>query len=805
MKHEEIAPKQKVKILVVEDENIVAMDIERSLTKIGYEVVGIANDGPQALAMVEAQIPDLILMDIKLKGKMDGIETAKNVREKYKIPIVFLTAYADEPTLERAKVTEPFGYLLKPFEESELHTVIEVALYKHKSVERRQEEARAALKLSEDTLKLFVNSVQEYAIFLLDKEGKVASWNSGAQRIKGYNLEEIIGQHFSIFYPPEEAMKREPQRILKMAEQLGTVEEEGWRLRKCGRKYWAHVTVSAIRDSQGELIGYGKVLRDLTEKKLFEDRLRDSEKQKAAILETSMDCVISMDHLGYIIDFNAAAERTFLYKREEVLGLPLHEIIIPERYRESYFQGLLSYMKTGQGVLIGKRIEMAGTRSNGEEFPIEVSIVAIHLGEYPIFTSFLRDISHRKRKEEELRLAKEVAETSNQTKSAFLANMSHEIRTPLGIILGFSDLLGELNISRSSRANYLATIKKNGELLSKVINDILDLSKVEAGKMDIEIRETSLEEILSDIREPLLLKTKEKGILINFYYDSIIPDKIKTDPFRVRQIFYNIVGNAVKFTEKGSVDIRTKYIAHGNKQSELIFTVTDTGRGIEEEYKDKIFTSFSQGDISTVRTFGGAGIGLSLAKKLAQLLGGDVELTHTEIGKGSTFTIRIAAGLPCLNKGEHRPTNPVNMLSHEQLRLENMKILLVEDSLDNQFIASRMLKMSGADVDLASNGAEALNQVQQHRYDLILMDLQMPVMDGYEATEKLRKSGYGAPIVALTAHALVEDRKKCLSLGFNDHLSKPIRGDLLIDCIRNLVRNDKGLSNIISSKNSLHS
>lgn len=527
-----------------------------------------------------------------------------------------------------------------------------------------------------------------------------------------------------------------------------------------------------------------KDINDQLEKRVEErtSELITAQGRKTAMFEASLDCIITVDKHGMILEFNDAAEKTFMRKRADVIGKEMANIIIPERFREMHRQGMAKYLKTGSGPVLGKRMELSAIRSDGKEFPVELSIIALELNGEPFFTGFLRDITEQKKTAKDLEDAKNNAEVATQTKSAFLANMSHEIRTPLGAILGFSELVIDPTISASDKLNFVESIQRNGELLSNIINDILDLSKVEAGKLEMEVRETSLNEVLIDLMSLLKLRAEEKGIELHISYDQSIPNTINTDSLRLRQILINIVGNAIKFTEQGSVKVFVK-ISENNK---LAFVVEDTGYGISEGQSEKLFQSFTQADVSTKRKFGGTGLGLVLSKRLAKLLGGDLVLTKSELGKGSTFTITIDPGplnkdsLALQKDSTFYPSTP-------NPRLDGITVLLVEDSTDNQLLISRLLKNSGAQVEIADNGKIGLEKVKQNTYHIVLMDLQMPVMDGYHATLELRKFDTKIPIIALTAHALKEERMRCLANGFNEHITKPINSKNLIECIFKLA------------------
>lgn len=388
----------------------------------------------------------------------------------------------------------------------------------------------------------------------------------------------------------------------------------------------------------------------------------------------------------------------------------------------------------------------------------------------------------------ELKEAKEAAESSSAAKSAFLANVSHEIRTPLGAVLGFSELTLTNGVSLEERKKIYEIIKRNGLQLLNVINDILDLSKIEVGKFEMQKTVVMVSEFLDDIKSTMGLEAENKDLQLRLELEPNIPQKIFTDPLRLRQILLNIVGNAIKFTDRGSVEIKVKTIVDSNGLTKLAFFVKDTGIGIPADKVKELFAPFAQVDTSSTRRFGGTGLGLALSQRLAVALGGSIVLSKSILGQGSEFLITIDPGDAVqIAKGERRLKERTalqleNIISRKNLN--DKKILLVEDNPDNQALFSYYIRSVGAKLDLANNGVEAIQKIHDGQYDAVLMDLQMPELDGYEATKILRNEGYKKPIIALSAHAMKEVKERCLANGFDGYISKPVEK---IDLIRTVA------------------
>lgn len=413
-----------------------------------------------------------------------------------------------------------------------------------------------------------------------------------------------------------------------------------------------------------------------------------------------------------------------------------------------------------------------------------------------------QEIAKHKQTAAELRKAQEAAQGASLAKDEFLANVSHEIRTPMTAILGFTEvLLG--NVTHPDAVSAAKTIQRNGASLLEIIDDILDLSKIEAGRLELEQTACSPQQILTDVIELMQVRADAKGLCLEVACEGALPATIRTDPTRLRQILVNLIGNAIKFTETGRVRVVVRFVDEETGQRKLRFDVIDTGIGISADRLARLFTPFMQGDSSMHRQYGGSGLGLAISKRLAEMLGGTITVS-SQPGQGSTFSATLTAGTLdssrlCTEsddelrgaRGETIPQQPIQL---------NCRILLAEDGPDNQRLISFLLKKAGAEVTLAENGQIALERAlsvlsQGHRryndrtdqYALIIMDMQMPVMDGYEATRRLRDEGYQGPIVALTAHAMAEDRQRCIDAGCDDYVTKPVDRERLLAVLASVL------------------
>ncbi len=561
------------------------------------------------------------------------------------------------------------------------------------------------------------------------------------------------------------------------------------------KKFYLDILYEAVRDADGEIEGIVVVVTDVTQQVVQRQLLVEVNKA-VSIQQRKLDLIIKEAPIG--IALFTGADLKFEIANEQWQALvPNQRTYIGRTYDEVY----PDLIPTGLSKIIRKVFDSGETftalemlvpvmKADGsmEERYFDLSYIRMTDADevpYGVF-SVAANITDRVMAKIELSEAKADAERANLLKSAFLANMSHEIRTPLGAMIGFADLMRDPGLSEGERSNYINILLRNGDQLSVIINDILDLSKVEAGHLTLEYIDTDHKIIGLEVVSLMQGKAREKDLSLEYSADMTTPSLITSDPTRVRQILLNLVGNAIKFTQFGSVKIR----AYGGKTDSgkraLCFEVSDTGIGISAPQIKRLFQTFSQADETTTRRFGGTGLGLALSRRLARALGGDITIAQSAEGVGTTFLVKIAdepdkrSSIADTFKVERRNEPDVKEQS-----LVGLKILVVDDAPDNRALIWHYLTKQGASVESAENGLLGFKTAIAGDFDLVLMDIQMPVMDGYSATQKLREAGYRKPIVALTAHAMNEIRKKALNVGYTDHLTKPINP---ADLIRTILR-----------------
>lgn len=546
------------------------------------------------------------------------------------------------------------------------------------------------------------------------------------------------------------------------------------------------------------------------EKRLeFERALKSSEAIKSAILGGALDGIITFDSSGRIIDFNRAAEDVFDFRNRstEFRFAPEIASLLPVRYRKRY----VNRVAAGAGELIprGRRLQLMGLKADGTEFPMEVALTSIRHADRALCTAYVRDITQRLRWKQELVDAWEEAIRASAAKTEFLANMSHEIRTPLNAIIGMTDLLAETALAED-QVKFLRICRRAGRTLLNIVNDVLDLSKIEAGQLELETIDFDLHGLVESVSEMMAVRAHEKGLDLTLQIRPGVPRVLRGDLNRTRQILLNLIGNAIKFTHSGAVRVDVERVSKAGSTERILFVIRDTGIGIPEPQLVAIFEKFTQADSSITRKHGGTGLGLAICKRLVDAMGGSIRV-RSRLGEGSEFSVVIPLEVPnrihlvktrdpffssegrrVLIVGDGSATVRGQSGEHLYGKTEaaptDGSVLLVEDSSDNQALIQAYVRGSKVKLDIASNGAEACEKFRRGKYDMILMDMQMPVMDGYSATRTIRQMELESerpktPILALTAHALTEEIKKSLDAGCDGHLAKPVRKQQLLETI----------------------
>jgi len=518
--------------------------------------------------------------------------------------------------------------------------------------------------------------------------------------------------------------------------------------------------------------------------------LREGEERYRSLVEHAPEAIVVLDvDTGRFIDVNQNAIRLFGRSKDVLLNLGPAAVSPPvqpdgrpsDEAGDHYIhQALIDTITV---------FEWTHSHSAGQHIPCEIRLVRMPSAQRILVRGSITDITERKQIEQEVRLAKETAEAATRAKSAFLANMSHEIRTPMNGVIGMADLLRTTPLSPEQQ-DYVETIRTSGEALLTVINDILDFSKIEAGRIELDKHPFALLDCLKNTLDLLSIRAAEKGLVLAYRVDDDVPLILFGDGTRLRQILVNLLSNAVKFTEHGEVVMTVDLRAHEGPTYTLQFAVHDTGIGLNENQREGLFQAFTQADASTTRKYGGTGLGLSISKRLTELMGGQIWVTSSkEAGTTFFFTVQMEAadaaeallwGTKERVRATGRPNPPPDRTPHPDRPPRppaSLRILLAEDNLINQKVALRSLERLGHQADLAVNGREVLEALARTSYDIILMDVQMPEMDGLEATRQVRERFAHRPIhiIAMTANAMQGDREVCLASGMDDYISKPIK------------------------------
>ena len=652
--------------------------------------------------------------------------------------------------------------------------------------------------LTTEEIGLLVDAVQDYAIFLLGPTGQILSWNQGAESIMGYLASEVVGSHFSIFYGPEDLEKQKPANELAVAETVGRVEDEGWRIRKDGSRFWANTTITPLRDPTGRVRGFAKVTRDLTKRRESEESLRRSEEQFRLLVEAVKDyAIFLLDPDGVVATWNEGARRLKQYEPSEIIGkhfsafYPSIDVIAGKPARE-----LELALAWGSVEDEGWRV-----RKDGTTFWANVVITAVfdERGRHRGFTKVTRDITQRKHAEEvqraliEQREARYQAEEerrrteaayrssqeANRAKDEFLMTLSHELRTPMTSILGWAHLLPSLPPGSSAFQEAVLAIARSAKLQTRLIDDVLDVSRIVSGKLRLTVENIDTVRLLNAAIDAVRPAAVAKSITIAV---ELSPElgTITGDPTRLQQILWNLLANAMKFTPKGgTVEVRAR-----RTSSHLQISVRDTGEGIDSRFLPYIFEPFRQADSNSTRSHGGLGLGLSIVRYIAEAHGGGVSAESEGLGKGATFIVTLPIAALRVNVVDARLEPSVSPSHTTQIgRLDGMTILLIDDDAEGRRLVREVLRRAGATVTSTDSAEHALAELNHQRPDLVITDIAMPKMDGYAFAREVLRRPDCASMKMIALSAFPAGKVAAQESGFDDYLSKPIEPAVLVEAV----------------------
>jgi PAS domain S-box-containing protein len=771
-----------VKILMVDDrkENLQALEV--ILSNEEYVCVK-ANSGKEALKILLHEDDfAIILMDVQMPI-MNGFETAELIRqsEAFKhVPIIFLTANTDTPEdIFKGYKTGAVDYMIKPLSAEILKAKVSVFAELYKKNKELSLQTDSVKKLN-DQLKQqshYVRSILEAGtdpMLIINTQGRITDMNEALEKVTGLTRDHITGTHFSDhFTKPIIA-----NQVYLTVFEKGDISDYALTFKKKDGQKDVICNGSVYKDSFGNILGAVVVARE-----------KLTSKYSRSLIEASLDPLITINSEGKITDINEMLTRITGSSREKIIGTDFFGYFTEtkkahELYRETF----------AKGSIVNYPLTMKGMNGKFTDVLCNASVYKDKLGNVLGTVIVARDITVQKQFEAELIEAKTKAEDAVRSKQQFLSNMSHEIRTPMNAIIGFTKVVLKTDLSEKQK-EYINAIKSSGDQLIVLINDILDLAKVDAGKMTFEKKPFKLRSSIANMAQLFKAKFQEKDLKFKQEFDESIPEVLIGDAVRLHQVIINLIGNSIKFTHKGQITLGVHVKEQKQEDVTIEFTVTDTGIGIEPDKLDQIFDNFQQATSETTRLYGGTGLGLSIVKQLVEAQGGEVWV-KSKPGEGSTFGFNL-----CFETTKAELNTEQEKTQKTERSDKRYKILVAEDVKLNQLLIKTLLEEFGYDQDIAENGKIAVEKATNGNYDLILMDLHMPEMNGFEATEEIRtKLKLNIPIIALTADVTTVDVERCKTVGMTDYISKPIDDKVLFKKIAEHIKGNGSSESIEKPK-----
>lgn len=644
-------------------------------------------------------------------------------------------------------------------------------------------DSHLSLPRTDDLYQKSIEDIRDYAIFMTDEQGRVVNWNRGAERILGYSEHEAIGQNARIFFTPEDREAGEADREMEKAAREGRAEDERWHVRRDQTRFWASGILCPVYDNRYVLRGFTKVMRDMTEKLRLE-----GERDRFFALSMDMLCIVRLD--GYFERTNPAFQKILGYSEQELCSTVIFEFM----HEDDRARAELEYAK----LRAGKSTQSLENRFRCKDgdyrwvawsyYPVPEDGVAYGVG---------RDVTELKQITEDLRTHAKELEHANEVKDEFLAILSHELRTPLTSILGWSRILRTRKLNDSDRERAVSIVERNAAAQAKLIEDLLDVSRIITGKLRVELAPLDLATIVTDVVNELRPSADQKQLTLKSNIQSA-PGLILGDAHRLHQIVRNILSNSIKFTDEGHIDLTLRRV-----NSHVRLTVSDTGIGIDPAALPYVFERFKQADASNTRAHTGLGLGLAIVHHLVAQQQGTVTAESPGLGRGATFVVEFPLApseiivssrgpIDLFSEEARKVLTPAETLGEVRASLKGIRVLLVEDDSDTRELLRTILEDCGAEVEPVTSAREALDALASRIPDVLVSDIGMAGANGYDLIEKVRalnpEKGGKVPAIALTAYAGVSDRRRALISGFHAHLAKPVEPDELLAIIGRLAR-----------------
>ena len=620
---------------------------------------------------------------------------------------------------------------------------------------------------------LLVEQVKDYALFVLDPAGRILSWNAGAERIKGYAPEDILGRHFSVFYTPEAVQRGWPQEELRLATREGRFEDEGWRLRKDGTRFWANVVITALRDVDGKLLGFSKITRDLTERRMHEEALRQAEERFRLLVEHVVDYAIYMlDPEGMITSWNAGAERITGYMRDEVRGRHFSCFYTDEDIEAGRpWEELATARREGRAEDESWRV-----RKDGRRFWARVVVTAVHDAEGRLrgFAKVTQDLSERRHLQDLEKAARNVNE--------FIATLAHELRNPLAPIRNAVEVMAKLAPGDPAHAALRDTIDRQSGQMARIVDDMIDISRITRGGLSMSRAPVDLTEALRRALETAapLVEAGQHRLEVDLAPEPLM---VEGDVYRLTQLIANLLNNAARYTPPGG----SIWVSARREDAAALVQVRDNGRGIEPDMLERIFDMFVQGRSPIERVGSGLGVGLALARRIAELHHGSLCAHSGGENRGAQFTLRI----PLLAAARATQPSP----AEAPAPVVPKRVLIVDDNVDAATTLELLLRSLGHQTRAVHDGAQALRVATEFRPEIVLLDIGMPGLNGYDVARRLREleRGRALRIVAVTGWDQEADRARAHESGFDLHLVKPVDPEILTRLLSGGGSNDHTL------------